>query len=233
MTTDERIKKLEDEILQLKQSDKKDRWDKFGVVSAALIPLAIAGVGGAYSYYSQRATTQVARIQTVAESKIKQAELVSKFFDSLTGGDERKRQFAVDSLLVAAPDYGPVLVRVVAKTAETPKSAAYANTALDNRRDSLIRQMFGDDPDQRKTAYDQLLASWSNDESLVVAIIKYGMGNKSNSNGIYNALTLLSHMQRDTIKGRKSQIIEFADAVEANGSKTKERTDALRRMLGS
>lgn len=230
MTVDERVTKLEEEVRRLHEKQ-KDGWDKFGVVTAALIPLTIAGVGGAYSFWSQKAATEVAQIRAESESKIKQAELVSKFFEPLTGSDEKKKKFAVDSLMVAAPDYGPVLVRVIAKNTETPVAAAYAKTALNERRDTLIRQMFGDDADKRKDAYQKLLASWSGDESLIPAIISYGSDNKTNANGIYNTLVLLSHMQRDTIQKRKDEILAFASAVESNGPKTKERVDILRKRL--
>jgi len=224
MTDEERLTTIEDEIRKLKDN-KKDKWDKFSIASSIFIPLAIAGVGGAYSFFSQKAETEVARIQAASESKIKQAELVSKFFDPLTGTDDRKREFAVDSLLVAAPDYGPVLVRVVSKT------DPYSVKALDQRRDLLIRQMFGDDADSRRDAYTQLLSSWGNDESLITALIAYGSSNKSNENGIYNTVVLLSYMQSDTIMKKKSEILIFASSVEGNGPKTKERVEVLRSRL--
>jgi len=224
MTVDERIEELEKEVRRLKER-RKDSWDKFGVIAAALIPLAIAGVGGSYSYWSQKAETEVAQIRADAESKIKQAELVSKFFEPLTGLDEGKKKFAVDSLLVAAPDYGPILIRIVAKNSK------YAMTALTERRDVLIRQMFGEDSDQRKAAYQKLVASWGSDESLIPAIIKYGSDHRTNANGIYNTLVLLSGMPLEITRKHKDEILTFASTVESNGQKTKERADILRAQL--
>ncbi|AZC35163.1 hypothetical protein [Pseudomonas chlororaphis] len=232
MTTEEQIARLESEVAKLKDRG-KDGWDKFGVACSALIPIAIAGVGGYYSYHSQHTATAVADIRAAAESKIKQAELVSKFFEPLMGNDPKRSEFAVRALLVAAPDYGPTLVRVVAENTRAPAEAAYASDALSERRDALIRQMFSDDARQRVDGYQQLLASWGSDELLIPAVIAYGSGNTSNGNGIYNSLVLLSHMQRDTIQKRKVDIIAFTKLVEGKGDKIRERADVLRSRLGA
>jgi hypothetical protein len=243
MTPEERIAKLESETAKTTEKG-KDGWDKFGIACAALIPVAITGVGGLYSYLSQKAATEVARIQAesestirqsdkAAESRIKQAELVLKFFEPLMGSDRKRSEFAVQSLLLAAPDYGPVLVRVVAADTKAPAEAAYAAGALSERRDSLVRQMFSDEANQRVEAYQQLLASWGSDESLISAVIEHASNNTSNGNGIYNSLVLLSHMQRDTIQKQNSAILTFAKLVEGNGDKIRERAEVLRSRLGA
>ena len=243
MTPDERITKLEPEISNLNDR-RKDRWDKFGIFCQALLPIALAGVGGYYSYISQRATTEIAQIQAtaesqlrqaerVAESKIKQAELVLKFFEPLMGNDKKRSELAIQSLLVAAPNYGPVLVRVVAADTNAPAEAAYATGALRERRDLLIRQMFSNEGNQRADAYQQLLASWGNDESLIEAVIAHGSNNTSNLNGIYNTLVLLSHMQRDTIQKRKPEITAFTELVEGKGEKIRQRAEVLRSRLNT
>jgi uncharacterized protein YllA (UPF0747 family) len=114
MSVEDRVSVLEKEIQQIKES-KRDVWDKISTVASMLVPLAIAGVGGVYTYVSQSEKEVVARIQAASDSKIKQAELVSKFFEPLTGPEGRKKEIAIESLLVAAPDYGPVLVRLISK----------------------------------------------------------------------------------------------------------------------
>jgi hypothetical protein len=249
MTLDERIAALEGDISKFKDTS-KDKWDKFGVLCSALIPLSIAAVGGYYSYTSENSKTeqakyqaklseeskqielQQAQIRAIAESKIRQAELVSKFFDALTGQDDKRREFAVNALLVAAPDYGPVLVRTVSEAAPTPKAANFAASALNQRRDLLVRQLYGEDAQLRKDAYNQLVNSWSSDLSLVEELVRYGTENKSNVNGVYNAIVLLSHLQRDTIVKRREAILTFAKLAEANGEKTAERVAILRGRLG-
>jgi hypothetical protein len=228
MNEQERIAKLEDQVRKLNEKG-KDHWDRFGVLASALIPLAIAAVGWKYS----NASTETAELRAAAESKLKQAELVSKFFDPLTGADEIKRQFAVDSLLVAAPDYGPVLVRVLADRTDAPKDAEYARNKLDERRDALIRQLFSDTPSQRVRAYEQLLESWASDVTLVDALTAYGSAHKSNGDGIYNSLVLLSHMQRDTIQKKRDEITRFVDEVENSGPKIRDRAATLRSRVAA
>lgn len=230
----ERIAALEEEVAQLRKK-KRDAWDKFTAVSAALIPLTIAGVGWWYSFSMKKTEIDVAEIRAAADSKIKQAELVSKFFDPLTGDDVKKQNFAVDSLMVAAPDYGPILVKAVEKgkaaTGTPPGDRSHARAALDKKRDALITQMFADEPGQRLRAYEQLVETWDDDESLIPAVIEYGLRNRSNGNGIYNSLVLLSHMQRETIQKRKADILKFVTEVEGGGPKIKERADKLRSRL--
>jgi hypothetical protein len=261
MNPDERIAALEGEVKALKGKP-RDGWDKFSTLSAALIPLSIAAVGGYYTYSSEQSRSEMTKAQaTSAEAtrqsearqallrveaeakqaqlrsevdlKIKQAELVSKFFDALTGQDERRRELAVKSLLVAAPDYGPVLVRAVSETSSTPKAAvSFAVSALDQRRDFLIRQLFSEEPQLRKDAYNQLVSSWSADESLVTRLVGYGTENISNSNGVFNAVVLLSHLQKDVILKQREAILSFAKLAEKNGAKTQERVSILRDRLG-
>lgn len=230
MTNEERLTEIEDELRELK-GKRKDNWDKLAITSSVLIPLAIAAVGGTYSYFSQRSDTQIAIVQAAAESKLKQAELVSKFFEPLTGSDPYRRELAVQSLLIAAKDYGPILVRNAYETAPTEEAASYAKNALNERRDTIIREMFDTDPESRKEAYTQLLASWGSDESLIEALISYGSANQSNANGIYNTLVLLSHMNVDVIKTKTDNILAFAKLVENNGPKTKKRVNVLRERL--
>ena len=67
--------------------------------------------------------------------------------------------------------------------------------------------------------------------ALISAVITYGLADRTNGNGVYNALVLLRHMQRDTIRRNKTTILEFANAVEGVGPKTKERANILRSKL--
>lgn len=230
MISDERFASLEQAIHQLRLNQ-KDHWDKFSAIAAALIPLAIAGVGGYYSYTSGQAETEIAQIKAEADSKIRQAELVSKFFEPLTGDDEEKRKFAVDSLLVAAPDYGPMLVRVFSRSTATPESSNYANRALEQRRDTLIREMYADDAEIRKEAFRQLLSAWDGDDSLVAALIDYATQHVDNRNGTYNAVVLLKNMQREALRSGEQQILEFLTLAERNGPSTRQQADALRIRL--
>jgi hypothetical protein len=103
---------------------------------------------------------------------------------------------------------------------------------LDQKRDALIPQLFSNESRQRLRAYEQLIETWNDDEGLIPALIGYGLDNKSNGNGIYNALVLLSHMQLATIQKRKADILKFVSEVEGGGPKIKDRADKLRSRLG-
>jgi hypothetical protein len=230
----ERIAALEEEVAQLKEK-KRDGWDKFATITSALIPLTIAAVGWWYSDSMKRTETEVAEIRAAADSRIKQAEVIAKFFDPLTDDTNVKRQnFAIDSVMVAAPDYGPILVKAVERakvTTAQPGEASHERTALDKKRDALVPQLFSNDAKQRLRAYEQLMETWDDDAGLIPVLIEHALANKSNDNGIYNSLVLLGHMERETIQKHKADILEFVAKVEGGGPKIKERADKLRLRL--
>ena len=61
-------KPLEDRLTTIEQklseldSKKKDVWDKLAILSTLLIPVAVATVGGLYSYYQSRKEQEIKQI---------------------------------------------------------------------------------------------------------------------------------------------------------------------------
>ena len=86
MSVEERISDLGNEIQQIKDY-KRDVWDKMLIIVSMLVSLTLACDGGFSTYVSQNKTKKevVARVQRASGSKIKYAEQVSNFFESLTG----------------------------------------------------------------------------------------------------------------------------------------------------
>ncbi|MDT3487535.1 hypothetical protein [Stenotrophomonas maltophilia] len=237
ITNDQRLAALEGQVAALGRG-KKDGWDVVSIVAAVAVPVSIAIL----TYFTHGATIRATavreeaeqnrlRAQQHADSKLQQGELVLKFFEPLMGNDPKRSELAVQSLLVAAPDYGPMLVRVVASNPSP--NADYAKQALVERRDSLMREMFSDDAAKRIDAYGQLLSSWRSDEAMVAALVEYAMTNRSNPNGTYNALLLLNQVDRHTAIAKKHEIIELTNAVESDGSKIHKLAAALRASLHS
>ncbi|MDJ0615492.1 MAG: hypothetical protein QNJ63_01895 [Calothrix sp. MO_192.B10] len=237
MPIEDRLAEIEAK-LKKHELEKKDGWDKFKIVSTALIPLAIAFAGNGYAKAMKEA--EIRSQQIIADgqlevahtnTKIAQARTVASFFEALLSKDPARRTLAVKAVLIALPVEGPRLVQVVETTDKNKQVRAVASAALANRRATLIQELFSDSSSTRKNAYEALLASWGSDSSLVLELIEYGRDNSSNLNGIYNTLVLLSHMSRDALRPHVAEIEKFSREVEGNGVKTKERAEKLRSRL--
>jgi len=90
----------------------KDMWDRVQVLSALLVPLAIAFAGFVFSQSSKQAEIEVAE----KNAKVSQAQLIHTFLDPLTSEDSQKRKIAVEAVLMALPEDGPRLVSLVQST---------------------------------------------------------------------------------------------------------------------
>lgn len=248
MTPEKRLDELEKELKELK-AKKKDRWDKMSAIGSILIPISVAVVGAIFSWQMKTAEietgrqskdaelvlsqrTQDAEAQArLTEQRIRTAEMVSHFFQQLLSKDEKESELAKEALLIGAPEDSPKLLRRLAELQPGAPVSKNVETLLDNRRDTLISRLFSESAELRLDAYNQLLSSWADDETMIPALISFARQHLDNENGIYNTLVLLSHMNRDVIKRRKDEILAFAAEAEKNGSRSKERADKLRSRL--
>src|SRR5436309_8266076 len=141
-------------------SPKKNRWDKLQVMSGLLIPLVIAYFAFIQNKSNDENRKDAASIQLkldslqtdrqIAISKINsrvgQVNLVSNFFDALLSTDQSRKKLAIKAVLIALPEEGPDLVRIVSSSDDKDSIRTYAKTSLDTRRDLLINQMYSDEP---------------------------------------------------------------------------------------
>lgn len=242
---------LEDLDKRLSKVEKgpKDIWDVVQIIGAVLIPIAILIVGNQYSKAAketeiaadERAAAQelAADERTAAKendiatanSRVGQATVVASLLDALLSADEKRAKLATEIVLVAMPDNGPALVKVVERQGQSQATREYATDALSRRRESLIMELFSESGSRRQEAYAGLMSGWSNDSSLVLEVIRYARENVSNANGIYNSLVLLSHMNRQALQPHVALIIAFATEVESAGPKIKQRAQTLRSRL--
>lgn len=112
-------KSLEDRLATIEQklskldSNKKDGWDILAIFSTMLIPIAVATVGGVYSYYQAKKEQEIAQIQ----AKVSQSQLISTFLDSLVSTDSRKRDVAVAAISLGLPaEKAQMLISTVVKS---------------------------------------------------------------------------------------------------------------------
>jgi hypothetical protein len=241
MTTEERLEKLGSELAEIK-SKRKDVWDKMSAFGSILIPIVLGAFGAFFTWQmksaeirmnkeSEDAKLELSKQSGLTERKFRTAEMVSRFFQPLLSKDEKESELAKQALLLAAPEDSPGLLQRLGELSPGTKASRSVEVLLTNRKDTLIRQLFSESPELRGDAYNQLISNWADDETLIPPLISFARQNPDNENGVFNTLVLLSHMNRDTIKKKKVEILEFSSVAERNGSRTKERADKLRSRL--
>lgn len=111
----------------------------------------------------------------------------------------------------------------VARTSSNPNA-----TSLN----SLIEGLFGPTAAERGRAYDDLMSTYGDKKEMIDSLLQYANTHRSNMNGIYNALVVLSHVDHSKIRDIDIGAIKsFAESVRNNGPKTAQRVDVLKSRL--
>lgn len=246
-TVDEELRELRAEIAKLRKPS-KDRWDRLQVLGTLLVPLAIAFAANRFSEEMKQAEIEAAAVNAAAQreleetrgdreyaiattnARLSQGGFLRTLLDDLVSADPRKQKLASQAVLVALPESGPALLRVLEETG-TSETKQTATAALENRRPVLIAQFFGESRAVRQAAYESLLSGWSADSTIIPELIANARDNKTNADGVYNALVFLSHMNRDALKPHVAEIKIFSAEMESIGPKTKARAEILRSRL--
>jgi hypothetical protein len=94
-------------------------------------------------------------------------------------------------------------------------------------RSSAIKDLFSDQASVRIRGYSVLMDSYSTDPNLIPELLSFARKNLDNQNGIYNALVVLSHLDKKQTKPHVDEIKAFAQQVEGMGPRIKDRVDKL------
>lgn len=92
---------------------------------------------------------------------------------------------------------------------------------------STIAGLFAPTGAERRKAYDDLMAAYSDDPELPRELLNYAKAHEDNENGIYNTLVVLSHVDLDKLNADISEIESFAESVRDVGPNTATRVDIL------
>ena len=219
-------------------TEKKDMWDKLKILSSILIPIAIAYAGHVFALMQHRAELQIQKNQfdhqrqvSITNSKVGQVNLVSSFFEALLSDSPKRKKLAIQSILIALPEEGPQLVKVVSESDEEDDLKEFAYKSLENKRSQLVEGLFSEDKSIRLSSYQEIMTGWKSDQEIVITIIDYGERNLSNKDGIYNALVTLSHLNKSTLLKYSTTITDFSKKAEVNGERTMERAIKLRERI--
>lgn len=218
-------------------SNKKDAWDRVTALATILVPAAIALAGHFIAQGLKQAEitneekrSEQAQAIAVANTRIAQANLINTLMKSLTSSNPQERKLAVQAVLIALPEQGPVLVRPIAQSDEDKTVQAAAKTSLDQRLDGLIRALFSDDAQARVGAAQDLIQGWRNEPNAVNALVEFATANQGNKNGIFNTAVVLNAFSLSALEAHKQQVLRFAEIAKGTNA---EKAAALEKRLGS
>ena len=94
-----------------------------------------------------------------------------------------------------------------------------------------IAGLFAPNAAARIRSYDTLIENHSGDPQIVPALLEYAKRNRSNGNGVYNTMVVLSHLPKSTLRPHVAEIESYAASVNESTPKIKERAAILLRRL--
>ncbi|MEL6276731.1 MAG: hypothetical protein AAFU03_16660, partial [Bacteroidota bacterium] len=173
--TDLKIKlnNIEQKLNQLdEKARRKDIWDIIGIVSSFLIPLSIFLA----SYFLTKSEKKQQKIRAKTEirlaeieSKVKQADVLHSFFNDLLDTDTTKQRLAMESIVLAMPDEGLEIVKILPKLKVGDKKQRKKTKALVNNFVTaktirkLTAEMFSENANISSSAKEELLDSYKDE----------------------------------------------------------------------
>lgn len=217
---------------------RKDLWDRLTALATILVPAAIAlaghfiaqGLKEAELKGQERQAAQ-ASANAEANTKIAQAGLINTLMKSLTSPNPQERKLAVQAVLIALPDQGPLLARTVAQSDEDEAVQVAARSSLKQRADTLIRQLFADDAGTRVEAARELVQGWRSEGNAVGTLLDAAFQNRDNDNGIYNVAVVLAECAPAALAPHREGVQQFIDLAKSKGPRTAAKTAVLEKRL--
>lgn len=181
-----RIEKIEEKINNL-EGNNKDGWDIFKIIASLLIPASITLVGYFVSNAMKMAEINSAQSQATAQqeiaklnTKIEQANLISKLIDSLTSRNSSTRLLAVSLVNFAIPDLNEAetILRYVALNDpdSTVKEAAAKSALTLVNLPSLVGNLFSNNEQEFKKASEQLKVYGSVETTALLTLLDIAIG---------------------------------------------------------
>ncbi len=165
-----------------------------------------------------------------ATVSVSQANMVQGFLDALTSEDPRKRKLAVQAVLVALPQLGAELAKIVEQTDPDTSVRTAATDSVTAHVAGLVAQLASEDEAARSRAAQSLHASFRSDPR-VVAAVKTHLSKHEDESAAYHALALLNSLDHAMLRAQGGELGEIASRAERAGPRAAEQVRLLRSHL--
>lgn len=234
MTSEEQLQSLLQRVEKLERKG-KDPWDRFQILTTAMVPVVLAAVGYYYTQTMKDAELANAREisnreQAIAaiNARVGQAQLVKSLMDELLSNNSSRKQLAIKAVLVFLKEEGQELVATISKADPSPEVRQYAANTLVDRRSQLLRDIFADNADLRKASTAELARGWHSDQQLIPELVKAARAQPTNSNGVINTLEVLRYVDRQLLLENAAEVQAWLSEVQGIGPMTRDRVNLIR-----
>jgi len=216
---DERLEKLE--------KIKVSKWDQISKIATTLIPAVIAFVG----YLITRQISEAEIVAATENTRVSQAELVSKFMPYLNSEKPNERIIAVQGILISLDSLGLQIASTVLNY--DPDSIVQSATQGLLRRsgadlEDLVYNIYDKDRKTRMQSIQLILDAWRKDPMLIAKLIDEAKRNPNNINGLINSLYILSELDTQQLEKYRNEVDSVAQyALKIGGPQTREMADKV------
>jgi hypothetical protein len=229
----------------MSESAGKDSWDKVQAIGTILSGIAVpvllfmlaqkADVLQKAAGDAARERDAAARDRELAQGEVSvrvaQANIIPPLIDGLLSSDPQRRRLATSAILIALPEDGPRLVRELGAQATDAEVRSYATTALKNRKEQLVTDLYAPEAATRTTAARALVQGWNNDPDLAKHLVDYADANKGNKDGVYNSVVVLGSLSKTALDPHKQNVESFLQSAAQQGTNTAAQVERVKSKL--
>jgi hypothetical protein len=211
-----------------RSSKKKDPWEKLQLLTPILIPVTIAFVGFYFTnryndnqLQLQRFNDENQRAISFVNAGVAQSGLIKDLIQHLTSKDTSVQKIAIVTVLYAAPIPGKQIVDILAVKGNDNTRSTASNALADKKMD-LLQSLFSTQKGIRIVAANEIISSWTTDESLLTELIKKAGNCLSDGNsspdcddGVYNTIIVLPSFSRPLLLKHKQELNELVHKIPA------------------
>ncbi|HEY8211799.1 MAG TPA: hypothetical protein VIG99_30165 [Myxococcaceae bacterium] len=232
-SAEKRLAKLEERLSKLEKEGGKDRWDKFQILAALLIPAAVAFAGYHFSNaladaqrQSEDSRAQASQEIAEASTRVSQAELIATFMRSLLSENRAEKALAIKAVILALPEEGPQLVMAIQSSSPDPEVKVAARVALAERREKLVQDLHAADEPSRRQAEHALVAGFRQDPELAQQIAVEAEKHPEDQEGIVSSAQVLKAVPRDRLK--PEMVRRFEKVAESHDERVRSAVQQLK-----
>ena len=225
--------KLDQVISKIEEIEKAQRnrtLEIWKLALGVLTPLAVVGVG----IFFDRQLEQRAAEAADRQDRLSRLALIPEFLDALTVRPQDKQVLAIRSVSAILPEDGQKLLEGLQgsdlKLSEGAQGAI-ADELIDSQALVEVNRMFSHIKSTRIAAFERLISGDFQNHDVIRATIYRMATDLSNSNGVFNSLTLLNRFSGEELRFAENELARLLPRTFSNGPRTSSLAEQLLKKL--